>query len=142
SLFLLQSCASAKSGRASARGERVVETARSLLDAPYRYGGTKRSGFDCSGLTAYVFDKHRVSIPRKASDQFRFGKKVSRLDARPGDLVFFIQKGRINHVGIVTSNRRGDLHMIHSSSSAGVVEESMSRSKYWSKRYKGVRRVL
>ena len=118
-----------------------IDTARSLLGSKYRYGGASPRGFDCSGLTHYVFDKHNINLPRTSSEQYRIGKKISRLEARPGDLVFFIDKGRINHVAIVSQIKRGDLYMIHSTTSAGVIEENMNESSYWSRRYKAIRRV-
>lgn len=122
------------------KSDAVVDTARSLIGSKYRYGGNSLRGFDCSGLTSFVFDKHQIALPRQSSDQYRFGRKISRMDARPGDLVFFTQRGRVNHVAIVGSVVRGDLTLIHSTSSRGVIEESLDGSAYWSKRYKGIRR--
>ena len=65
----------------------VVNIARGLLGIPYVYGGESRSGFDCSGLTQYVYGKAGVSIPRTASAQQRAATRVS--NPRPGDLIFW-----------------------------------------------------
>src|SRR5579875_2276126 len=47
--------------------------------APYRYGGTSPStGFDCSGLTQYVYRHLGKSIPRTAGDQYKHFKRISR----------------------------------------------------------------
>lgn len=43
----------------------VVDTARSLVGAPYKWGGhSPDRGFDCSGLVTYVFARHGVALPR------------------------------------------------------------------------------
>jgi cell wall-associated NlpC family hydrolase len=57
----------------------------------YAYGGTSPAGFDCSGLTQWVY-RHTGGgkrIPRIAEDQFLSFRRISHAAARPGDLVFF-----------------------------------------------------
>ncbi len=76
----------------------VVNIARGLLGIPYVYGGSTPSGFDCSGLTSYVYRKAGISIPRTASAQQRAATRVS--NPKPGDLVFFGSPAY--HVGIYT----------------------------------------
>ncbi len=57
---------------------------------PYVYGGSSpRYGFDCSGLTQYVYRHYGKSIPRTADAQFRYFRRESRSRAWSGDLVFF-----------------------------------------------------
>lgn len=57
---------------------------------PYTYGGSSpSSGFDCSGLTQYVYDQFGESIPRTADAQFQDFRRESERAAWGGDLVFF-----------------------------------------------------
>jgi peptidoglycan DL-endopeptidase CwlO len=72
---------------------------------PYAYGGSSPStGFDCSGLTSYVYAHFGTSIPRTADAQFRSFRRESGSAARAGDLVFFHVDSDPNsyvyHVGI------------------------------------------
>ena len=76
----------------------VVNIARGLLGIAYVYGGTTPAGFDCSGLTQYVYRKAGISLPRTASAQQRVGTRVS--NPQPGDLVFYGSPAY--HVGIFT----------------------------------------
>ena len=121
----------------------LERTAKKLLGTPYRYGGTDRSGFDCSGFTVYTFRQHGVQIPRTASDQFGKGKGIAKIsEARRGDLVFFQLNGKIDHVGMVTRANRRELWIIHSTSSKGVMHQDVLASTYWRPRLKGVKDIL
>jgi cell wall-associated NlpC family hydrolase len=69
------------------------------------YGGSSPgTGFDCSGLTQYVYRHYGKSIPRTADDQFLHFRRESRGRAWGGDLVFFHENSNPNsyvyHVGI------------------------------------------
>jgi cell wall-associated NlpC family hydrolase len=58
--------------------------------ALYTYGGSSpSSGFDCSGLAQYVYQRFGKSIPRTAEEQFLRFRPESRSAAWGGDLVFF-----------------------------------------------------
>ncbi len=116
----------------------VVETALSFRGTPYRNGGSDPAGFDCSGLTQWVFAAHGIALPRDVQDQFKIGRKVKLDDLEPGDLIFFhtIARGP-SHVGIVID---GD-QFVHAPSSNGVVRVERISSSYWSRRVVGVRRV-
>lgn len=93
---------------ASARRAKVITTAKRYIGVRYVWGGTKPSpGFDCSGYTKYVFKKMGKTLPRTSRQQRAHVKRVSRANARKGDLVFFhSSSGRVFHVGIYAGGNK------------------------------------
>jgi cell wall-associated NlpC family hydrolase len=85
---------------AASQGSSVIGVAARYVGTPYRYGGTTPSGFDCSGFVQYVFAQFGHSLPRTAHQQMNATRRISRSEARPGDLVFFVSGGRAYHNGI------------------------------------------
>jgi cell wall-associated NlpC family hydrolase len=80
--------ASAQTLSFNQRAATYVETF--IGQVPYVYGGSSpSSGFDCSGLTQYVYHHEGKSIPRTAEDQFLSFRRESESKAWGGDLVFF-----------------------------------------------------
>lgn len=80
----------------------IVAIAERYLGTPYVYGGESPSGFDCSGLTQYVYAQAGISIPRTATAQMDAATLVS--NPQPGDLVFFGSGSYAYHVGIYIGN--------------------------------------
>ncbi|MFY0761500.1 cell wall-binding repeat-containing protein [Metabacillus dongyingensis] len=116
--------------------DKLIETAKSLQGVPYKYGGTTTSGFDCSGYTQYVFDKHGVDLPRTTVDQWNEATVVAVPEK--GDLVFFeTYKAGPSHVGIFIGNNE----FIHASSSKGVTISTMD-NVYFEPRFLGVKSVI
>lgn len=144
-LFLV-SCASHK--KANVRDEKVdkvISAARTYIGTPYKYGGTTRSGMDCSGLLMNSFKAINLSLPRTSEAQSKVGMKVDMKDLQPGDLVFFAtgkKKREITHVGLVTDvKRKENIKFIHASSSLGVVETNLY-AEYYQKAYRYARRIV
>ena len=116
---------------------KIVLYSKSLLGIRYRYGGSSKNGFDCSGFTSYVYRKIGINIERTANNQAKHGKYVPRNKLQPGDLIFFDTNGGekkyINHVGIYIGNN----NFIHASSStkSKVVKVSSLSNSFYSKAY-------
>lgn len=114
----------------------AVQVAYNNLGSRYRYGGTSRGGFDCSGFTRYVYSKQGVSLPHSSSQQFKHGTPVPKSQLKPGDLVFFSRGGRsVGHVGVYVGGGK----FIHASNPRGGVK--VSNLDTYSGKYKGARRV-
>ncbi|MGW2593429.1 NlpC/P60 family protein [Streptomyces sp. NPDC001515] len=89
------------------RAAQAVAFAYTALGKPYVWGATGPSSFDCSGLTQAAWRAAGVSLPRTTYTQINAGRRVSRSELAPGDLVFFYSG--ISHVGLYIGNGR----MIH-----------------------------
>ena len=124
--------------RPSGPGYQVVKTAESYLGTPYRYGGKDPSGFDCSGLTYFVYREYGYELPRSAGDQTSAGRWVSKGDLKAGDLVFFKTSEKGYHVGIYAGNG----YFIHAPRTGKVVEYQSLDNRYYRKRYYTARRII
>ena len=116
----------------------LEELAKSWIGTPYVYGGSSRSGTDCSGYVMQIYKAHYgISLPHNAGQMYddSRGSSVSRGSLQEGDLVFFGSFWKIDHVGIYLKGER----FIHASSSRGVMISPMS-DNYWRPKYQGARR--
>ncbi|OEJ29444.1 hypothetical protein AR457_14300 [Streptomyces agglomeratus] len=91
----------------NSRAGQAVSFAYGAIGKPYVWGATGPSAFDCSGLTQAAWRAAGVSLPRTTYTQINAGRRVSRSELAPGDLVFFYSG--ISHVGLYI----GDGRMIH-----------------------------
>lgn len=111
----------------SASGSKVIEIASQYLGVPYVYGGASPdTGFDCSGLTQYVYAQLGISLPHQSEAQRAWaqahGTQVSAADAQPGDLMW-----HQGHVGIYV----GDGMILHAPTPGDVVRiQSASYSTF------------
>ncbi len=131
-----------KNGKKHHQRKEIVNLARSYKGTSYKYGGGSKQGMDCSGLVYTVYAQKGISLPRTSTKQYGTGKSINVQKAQAGDLVFFTQRGRINHVGIVSKIKSGQIWVVHSTTSSGVIEEDIRSSSYWNKRIRGVRDVV
>lgn len=129
----------------SVTGQQVIETAQHYLGRPYHRGSKGPSSFDCSGFTSYVYKSLNIKLNNCSRSQYTEGLSIDRDDLHVGDLVFFAgrnSRGRVGHVGIVSKvNEDGNFDFIHASCSNGVTISNINEP-YYSRRYKGARRIL
>ena len=112
-----------------------------MLGVDYHRGGASpTSGFDCSGLVAYVYRQaFGLELPHKSREQSRHGRSVERTELRLGDLVFYnTERQAYSHVGIYL----GDGRFVHAPKPGASVRVESMASGYWTKRYDGARRIL
>lgn len=113
------------------KGQQVADYVKTFLGCKYVYGGSSPTrGFDCSGLTMYVYKKFGVNLSHSATAQSKVGTKVNKSELQVGDLVFFSDyktyKG-IGHCGIYIGNDK----FIHASTErTGVITSSLTSSAY------------
>ena len=122
-------------GPAYQRHSSVIEEATSLIGSPYRYAGQSPRGFDCSGLVKYVYAKEGIGLRGGSRHIFEQVETVPLNKAQPGDLLFFKQGGKIDHVALLEKQSDREVWVIHSTSSRGVIREDFKSSPYWSTRF-------
>lgn len=125
--------------------QNITDFAVDQQGSRYKYGGrSPRTGFDCSGLTYYVFENFGVELTPVSRVQEGEGKKISVDNAQPGDLLFFRRSrgGSVFHVALVVKNEPNNLTVVHSTSSRGVIVENIRNSSYWSSKVTTARNVL
>jgi cell wall-associated NlpC family hydrolase len=118
------------------KSKNIIHIAKTRLGRKYRYGR-----YDCSKFVQDVM-KHAKGrrLPRTTRQQIKIGKHISNKKAKSGDLVFFgDSKHYVGHVGIIIDPKKK--LMIHNSSVKGKVVISSYNTKYYRKKYRGIRRV-
>jgi len=102
----------------------IVKAAQSYLGARYVYGSqSPPEKFDCSGLVNQAYKEGaNIAIPRSTSEIWAKGKRISKADLAPGDIIVFSEnKLTPSHVAIYVD----ETYMIHSvsiGSPTGVIQ--------------------
>ena len=108
----------------------LIEEAEKYLNYPYVWGGTNpETFFDCSGFVSYVLTNSGLVNTGRLGAQglYNVCTPVSRADAKPGDLVFFVgtyDTPGVSHVGIYV----GDGVMLHC---GDPIQYSSINTSYW-----------
>ncbi len=108
------------------------------IGVPYSWGGGDENGptrgfaqgantvgFDCSGLTLFIYHKAGIRLDHYTGSQWNQGRRISaRADLQPGDLMFFAydtsDPATIHHVSIYLGNDK----MIEAPQTGDVVKVS------------------
>ena len=111
--------------------ENIVSFAKQQIGDSYQYGAKGPNSFDCSGLVHYVFRSENIITSGSAASLSNLGKGIKKEDAQKGDLVFYKKGGDIFHVSIISETVSGEIWVVHSTTSRGVIEEDILSSSYW-----------
>jgi cell wall-associated NlpC family hydrolase len=110
------------------------------MGVPYQYGAMTKSGTDCSGFTAAIYEEvYHIRLSHSSLEQFEKDVHViSKRRLQEGDLVFFsIEEGKkISHVGIYLGNNK----FVHASTKKGVCINDMTE-RYYEQHFKKAGRV-
>lgn len=136
--LVLSSCSSSKNvsknnKKPVTKADKIIANAMQYKGVRYKFGGTTKRGMDCSGVVYVAYGSQNIQLPRISRDMAKKGRKISLNKVKKGDLVFFRtskRRRRINHVGLVVSNKKGQIRFIHATSSRGVIISLISE-KYW-----------
>jgi cell wall-associated NlpC family hydrolase len=138
-LFLISSCGSSKKAtRVITIQDKLEIEYQKYKGIPFKYGGTTKRGFDCSGfVNAVYFNAFNIDLPRTTTLMSKQGEKKSKSNLKPGDLVFFRPSRKYMHMGIYV----GDGQFMHSSTSKGIIKSKLN-NLYWKDKYRFSRRIL
>ena len=132
-------------GRPANLADSIIIESVHHLGKPYRKGNKGPNAFDCSGFTGYVYSRFGFALGASSRDQYLQGVNIPTEHAHKGDLVFFsgrdARKG-IGHVGIVydVDTKNHTFRFIHAASN-GISIDKYPDAFYYSKRYRGIRRI-
>jgi lipoprotein Spr len=103
------------------------------LGVKYRNGGNTKKGVDCSGFVGIIYRQvYAITLERNSANILQKNcSRVSRINLREGDLVFFRTSGSSTsqiptHVGIYLKNGK----FVHASTSKGVMVSSLTEPYY------------
>jgi cell wall-associated NlpC family hydrolase len=115
----------ARAARTPGRAGIAIRFAIAQMGDRYVFGAAGMTTWDCSGLTMRAYRAAGVSLPHSSRAQYGYGKRISRGQLQPGDLVFFYSP--ISHVGIYIGNNL----MIHAPRPGYAVGISDFGSRRW-----------
>lgn len=117
-----------------------VQTVKKFEGTIFILGGISRWGIDSAGLVYICSKINGVDIQRMLPDMKNAGTPVDENDIQEGDLLFFSSdslKKDVYDVGVYI----GDNEFIHSSTSKGVIADSLEDS-YFKDRICAIRRIF
>jgi cell wall-associated NlpC family hydrolase len=108
------------------------------LGTSYKFGGNSCDGMDCSGfVSAIFFECFNIELPHNAYQIYQNCQEIPKHKLKLGDLVFFRNRRKIDHVGIYLSKD----YFVHASVNYGVIVSKLSE-KYYRSRYFTAGRIV
>ncbi|WP_396601934.1 C40 family peptidase [Algibacter sp. R77976] len=126
------------------KADYIIDYAKQFKGVRYKWGGTTKSGMDCSGLIYESYKSNDIILPRISRDMAKKGHKIQLKKVSKGDLLFFKTGNRrnsINHVGLIVDIKNNDIKFIHATTSKGVIISGLNET-YWLKAFYEARRIL
>lgn len=110
------------------KSEKLYSFINDWEGTPYKYGGTSKSGADCSGFVGILYrEVYGKNLPRTTSEIGKVAKSVSKSNLTEGDLVIFDINGKKgSHIGVYLANNK----FVHASTSKGVVISDLNNPYY------------
>jgi cell wall-associated NlpC family hydrolase len=116
---------------AKSPAEQAAVVAAGQVGVPYAYGGSDRSGFDCSGLVQYSYARAGRQLPRTTGGLWQQLQVVSGSDLEVGDVLFFRIEGKMSHVGLYLGQGR----FVHAPSSGKTVSIADLDSNFYKRAF-------
>jgi lipoprotein Spr len=110
------------------------------LGAPYRLGGSSKTGIDCSQFTKRLYKEvYNEQLENVAWRQWNQTKRITKASLEIGDIVFFNSKVSPSgwHCGIYIGNNK----FVHSSNRREGVKISDLNEYPYNREYKGAGRL-
>lgn len=109
--------------KANSLGEAIALEAQRYIGIHYRWAQEDPAiGFDCSGLTWYVYNRFGISTPRGTSSYYNAGTVIPYSQIMPGDVIAWDTEKYDGHTSIThVSIYIGNGKMVHASSSHNQV---------------------
>jgi murein DD-endopeptidase / murein LD-carboxypeptidase len=82
--------------------EKLYTACHHWLGVPYKFGGSTKTGVDCSGLVGALYKySYEKTLPRTTAEMYAKYPKVNTKELTTGDLVFFnFGSTKASHVGL------------------------------------------
>lgn len=121
---------------------KMINYAKEFIGVPYVYGGTDKTGTDCSGLIYTVArESIQLQLPRTVAALYGYAKIIPDNQKEPGDILFFKTVGdKVSHAGIYVGNNQF-IHAASDGPNTGVILSSLNES-YWKQHYYAVGQIL
>jgi cell wall-associated NlpC family hydrolase len=117
----------------------IINKAHNYIGVSYHYGQSSEKGFDCSGFVKFIFQNFGFELPHSSYTMYKISKHIETTEAKSGDLVFFITRGKaVSHVGIYLGNNQ----FIHSPGKGRTVSIDSLSAGYYKKHLVGFGSVL